>query len=319
MGDLPYYLNGVPLPGVPSSPCDCTSTIQSATYTDPQILSAVRPDDNVLEIRGLNATAPVYGAWAQVTFSFDGQPDLVVDAIDPYDMAPSVDICASEEYGYFSGPRFSVPVEQCDGSSTCSYCQLPTLPFDCSHILADDRTSPDGLYRIDRTANTAEDAVTVYCDMTGGGVTYEELGVGRASGVYADFEVATATDLAEPSIQQALLWLYNMQGGMKNLEPGWVSSSCYFLAGTGALLYFGGSPLIPADLDDTGGQYHCNEYDETSTNIGGYSDPLMKFYLASPANTVTEPVPLGFFADYPVTTAAYYYDYGNPSFFFKRY
>ncbi|HTQ03827.1 MAG TPA: fibrinogen-like YCDxxxxGGGW domain-containing protein [Polyangiaceae bacterium] len=327
---LPFYLNGVPIANVaPSSICNCgTTTIQTLTITDANVLAAVKPNDNVFEVYGLTTSTYAYTTWVRMTFSFEQGPDIVSVVYDPNQEVGNPYLCTDpaktsvsvDTLGYVqSAPFGGLPIEQCDGSSNCTGCETP-LPKTCADVLHANAAAPDGLYRIDPTGGLADDAITAFCDMTDGAVSYEALGFGDWNTSYDGYTMVTDTDLQNPLVLQALLWLYNVQGGMFNLEPGWVSTDCAFRTSDSYIKVNTNVPVVPADHAQTVNQWHCNLYDQGGNNIGNYTDALMKFAMFSPTNqTETPPVILNFFTSNPITLVATQGStYPGPAFFFKK-
>jgi hypothetical protein len=180
----------------------------------------------------------------------------------------------------------------------------------CREMRSGGVVTTDGVYEIDPNGGDEGDDLTVYCDMTGGGTTYEELAFGAYTASYPGYQMLTAADLQSPSVQQAFIWSFNQQGGMRNLNVGGSDGNCCFKAGTAAGIYLsigsGYGYIYPADSLG----FNC---------LGPYNDPIMRFYLPYSGYTSIAPLPPDFFVLNPVGTNGACMDYDNPAFFFKRY
>jgi hypothetical protein len=179
-------------------------------------------------------------------------------------------------------------------------------PVSCAVILSTGKSTGDGPYLINPTGTQVVD---VYCDMTDGGITYEQLAFGQYTGSYAGYTMLSATDLQNPRVQQAFIWSYNKQGGMKNLAPGFTSGNCCFKGNTDTTTYlmFNASYLYPANGTATGSSFNCG---------GPYSETVMRFYLNG-STVAVPPLSTAYFTSVTTTTACN--TSGNPAFFFKKY
>lgn len=174
----------------------------------------------------------------------------------------------------------------------------------CAVIHAFDPSAPDGPYT-NMATNTQ-----FFCDMTHGGVTYEELGFGEYDVAYPGFSEVATTDLRDPTIQQAFIWLYNHQsGGATTLSIGWVSNNCCFRgADTGAQeLLINGGNVYPARV--AAATFQCN---------GAYTDASYRFFIEMGAQYSPIPMPTTFFQTNTVTIGGTCVTGQNPAFFFKK-
>lgn len=314
---MPFSINGVPVPNAPQGPCDCGSPqdIVSVVTTDSTVLKAVRPNANLVELFGVTSSDLTLVPWVRLTFSFDSVPDVVITPFDPHGQAGGTDPCwLNGDYnnviyteGYISGTFGGLPVEMCDGSSNCTSCQT-SLPATCADILRANSSATDGPYRIDPTGGDSADALTAYCDMTDGGISYESLAFGQSGVSYSGYTQVEDGEIQNPRAQQALLWLYDMQGGIINLNPGWQGSNCAYRT-TSYWIQAGGSYFVPGDLESTTVP-HCDG--------PPYSEPLMKLALYTTQTVQTPPLTLDYFTTNPITLESAGSSDASPSFFFKK-
>jgi hypothetical protein len=121
----------------------------------------------------------------------------------------------------------------CDGSGACvalagsGTAAAPynvTPPFSkCSVYFSTFPAAPDGIY----TINPGSGAINVYCDMVHGGITYANFGFGVYTGAYAGWtQVGSADFSGTAEFPAAFAYLYDRNGGLVNLQPGFVSSNC---------------------------------------------------------------------------------------------
>jgi hypothetical protein len=308
---MKFSLNGVPLPGLPTGTCPCYTTgVSSLEITDPAVLAALRPQNNVLTVDGFIPNDYLALGWARVTVHVEGAADIIAAAINPGNVGTY--FCNNYTTGNSAGVFGDVPVEMCDGGSTCTDCETP-LPETCADIHDADRTLGDGSYAIFPSAGFGY-PTTVYCDMTNGGVTYEAMGFGQWDAYYPGWQRLGVADIADPIIQDAFLTLYAQQGGLLNLNVGGTSYNCCFRADADNVYTFGGSYLYPADVNS----------DDISSNCGGPYDGALMWIHTAPlsgyADTMDPRVSSTYFDNYPASAGDYCYDpAGNPSFFMKRY
>lgn len=139
-------------------------------------------------------------------------------------------------------------------------------------------------------------------------ISYEALAFGQQGVAYGGYVQVEDAEIQNPRAQQALLWLYDMQGGITNLSPGWQGDNCAYRT-TNSWIQAGGSYIVPADLESLSG-YHCDG--------PPYSEALMKLSLLSSAAVQTAPVFLDFFSSNALTMQAAAASNASPSFFFKK-
>jgi hypothetical protein len=200
-----------------------------------------------------------------------------------------------------------------DCTTTSQSCLAGTCvdtPVNCAAILATGKSTGDGAYIINPTGTAA---IEVYCDMTDGGVTYEELAFGQHDMTYSGYTGLTSTDLQNVRVQQAFIWSYNKQAGMRNLAVGYTSNNCCFKGPDGITITFGTSPSVyhfmyPAD--PTGTTYHCNG--------AAYTATTMRFWVDT-VSTLSGPSLAANYFQYGVSTTTSCSRDKNPGFFFKRY
>lgn len=179
----------------------------------------------------------------------------------------------------------------------------------CAEELERRPAAVNGVYEIDR-GDGPED---VYCDMTDGGVSYEELAFGNSFATYDGYTGATAADFAGPGVQQAFIWLYNRQGGgATNIAVGYNSTNCCFKgagAAAGEVLVFGeGNYLYPADVAmDTA---NCN---------ATYGGAAYRFMFGDKEIYPPAVLPSDYFATNPPGEITNCSDGDNPGWFFKRF
>jgi hypothetical protein len=212
--------------------------------------------------------------------------------------------CNSDGSGYTGSRKDCTTTSQ-----SCLKGGCVDTPTSCAVILSTGKSSGDGVYLINPTGTQV---LEVYCDMTDGGVTYEQLAFGRFDATYAGYTIMGVPDLQNLRVQQAFIWSYNKQGGMKNLDTSFTSSNCCFKGPETGYIAFGTSTnnyIYPAD--QTGTSYHCNS--------PAYSSAIMRFSVQGVSNGLAvAPLPTTYFstgvlASTDCTTSS------NPAFFFKRY
>ena len=141
----------------------------------------------------------------------------------------------------------------------------------CLSIYNANPTSADGVYSIDINSTGIE--VDVYCDMTNGGVTYQDFGMGNHSAAYSGWEVLGTADFANLQVASALSYYYNRQQ-LTTLDQSWNSSNCCFLDPSSTNRYYGfaGSTyMYPADSSSE----QCNT---------GYTSS--SYYFSGEGNTI---------------------------------
>jgi Cadherin-like domain len=202
-----------------------------------------------------------------------------------------------------SGSTCTVEVACSDSQSDAIQSQVVLIGEPISDSCLEELTvnpgATDGVYNIDMGSGIIE----VYCDMTGGGWTYLDLGMGNHTVNYADWDLLESTDLQNIRIQNMFIWAYN-RSGLTNLNPGWNSGNCCFYGSGTTFMAFGGVYLYPNYVN---GSSNCN-----ST----YSDTSYWFYKNG---TETPPLPANYFTINPVSTSTSCGINNNPGFFAKRF
>lgn len=143
---------------------------------------------------------------------------------------------------------------------------VPDAYDSCLSIYNADSTSADGIYSIDINANGTE--VDVYCDMTNGGQTYEDFGMGQFSATYSGWERLGVADFPNLQVASALSYFYNLQR-LTNIGGNWNSSNCCFIDPNSSQKYYGfagSNYMYPATASGS----HCNAgYSATSYSLSG--------------------------------------------------
>jgi hypothetical protein len=168
-------------------------------------------------------------------------------------------------------------------------------------------SATDGTYSIDRGAGP----IVVFCDMTHGGVTYEQAAFGNSFASYAGYSWISAAELNDPVIQQAFIALYNLQGnGLVNLDTTYNSGNCCIKAadgGPGLYLLLAGEYIYPAT---PGGPLQCSP---------GYTAAIYSFGSGISGQAAPAPLPADYFITHPASNGSACGDAENPGWFFKRY
>jgi hypothetical protein len=204
------------------------------------------------------------------------------------------------------------PGAKCGGLQACVKGACVAIVADsCKSILALDPASKDGPYKI---YNTKKLIVDVYCDMSKGGVTYEELAFGQHNKVYPDYSLVSKADLTDAVVQQAFVYLYNKQGGaLKHIDAGWTSVSCCIkLAenlGVAGVLTLGNSLVYPATIAN---QQACNQKPS-------YSFAAYRFYLQSLIQYSPPTMPTNYFATKKPGNSTLCPTNNNPGWFWLKY
>ncbi len=87
----------------------------------------------------------------------------------------------------------------------------------------------DGVYTVTGTAGEFD----VYCDMTHGGVTYEDFGFGQHNVAYTGWTLVGGADFAgSTQFDEAFSYLYNRNLGLTNLQVGFTSNNCCIMNST---------------------------------------------------------------------------------------
>lgn len=164
-----------------------------------------------------------------------------------------------------------------------------------------------GMYTIDPDGpNGKGSAKRVYCDMVGK-QTYESLSIGSSAQSYVGYMFLTSKVLGLSSMQSAFVALYNDQGGLLNLAPGFTSGNCCVKATQSAgstMLTFGGSYITPCGACNPGAGYTAKSY---------------LFQLSNAKSCTVAKLSNTFFSSNPVSTSKACLDNFNPGFFVKKY
>jgi hypothetical protein len=150
----------------------------------------------------------------------------------------------------------------------------------------------------------------MYCDFTNG-ITYEGFGFGAFNTNYgSNWALMSSANLNDTNIRRAFVALYNQQGGLINLGPGFNSSNCCFKssdAGAGQMLYIANSYVFPAKSGSN--MYQCG---------GPYNDPRYRFWEG--LNDVYSPLPMpdDYWTTHAASVAANCSDSTNPGIFMRR-
>ena len=168
----------------------------------------------------------------------------------------------------------------------------------------------DGPQTIDRGSGDEE----VWCDMTGGGVTYTGFYFGQYNRAHPGYELMTVASMSDARLRSAFVWFYNRGGGIRNIDGNWNSSNCCFHAGTG-----GRHMSVP---DGSGDNYfYPAEFNGTSwvqaCNTGYTADTIYRFRYSYRSNTIFESFAPGFFDGVRSGTACS--DNNNPGVWFQRF
>lgn len=176
----------------------------------------------------------------------------------------------------------------------------------CAAILAANPTAVDGVY----TINPSTGPIQVFCDMSHGGITYEQLAFGNSFSSYPGYSPIATSELNDAVIQQAFTTLFNQQGAsMINIDTAFISANCCIKAadsGPGNYLLLGGHIVYPAGIDDS---VQC---------LSNYPDPSYRFAFGDTFELSPAPLPADFLATHPATTGPICADGNNPGWFFKR-
>jgi sugar lactone lactonase YvrE len=176
----------------------------------------------------------------------------------------------------------------------------------CAAILAANPMAPDGVY----TISPAGTPIQVFCDMTRGGVTYEQLAFGNSFSSYEGYSLISTSELNDPVLQQAFTALFNQQGSaMINIDNTFISANCCIKAadsGPNSFLHLGGHIVFPASVDNS---IQC---------LPQYPDPSYRFAFGDTFEVSPTPLPADFLSTHPATTAPICGDDNNPGWFFKR-
>jgi hypothetical protein len=180
----------------------------------------------------------------------------------------------------------------------------------CQQILAGNPSATDGPYQI----NKGQGPIDVYCDMGGGGITYEAFAFGQHDKTYAGYGLLSVALLNTTVVQNAFIYLVNKQGGLINIDVGFQSNNCCIKAAehlnkTEYLALGAGVYLYPAQPGTT--SFDCNP-------SGGYVAPLWGWYRNS-GEYATFPLPAGYFTTRTPGTTYQCSNASNPGWFVKSF
>ena len=162
----------------------------------------------------------------------------------------------------------------------------------------------DGVY----TTHPSTTDIGVYCDMTDGGVTYEEFGMGQYSKTYTGYTWLGGTDFSgSGEVDAAFAYLFTRDGGLHNIDSGFVSSNCCFI-NTTATNFFGVDGVTYM-YPGSGTTFSCNP-------TGGYTASIYPLYLVTLSTAISsitssEASTVGYYSSCSVS--------GNPAIFVKKY
>jgi hypothetical protein len=171
----------------------------------------------------------------------------------------------------------------------------------CLDIYNANTSSLDGLYFIDMNNNGIE--TEVFCDMSNGGWTYEDFGMGQYDQTHVGWEVLDHTDFSSTPLAEAFVHFYNLHG-LTNITTGWNSNNCCFISPSTSIYYgFAGSIYM---YPSNGTSYECNS---------GYNNTAYYFYTNSPtlylnSMTLSQAQNIGTYSSCSTS--------GNPAVFAKR-
>jgi hypothetical protein len=174
----------------------------------------------------------------------------------------------------------------------------------CKNYFTKCSAAKDGVY----TTHPSSTDIGVYCDMTGGGVTYEQFGMGQYNKTYSGYTWLGATDFSSSAqVDAAFAYLFTRDSGLHNIDSGFKSSNCCFI-NTNSTNYFGlagGTYMYPSN----GGTVECNPG-------GGYLASIYALYLANTATTITSitSTQAGTVGTYTLCSVS-----NNPGIFVKKY
>jgi hypothetical protein len=167
-------------------------------------------------------------------------------------------------------------MSSCDGDcddTEAAYTDVCPQPS-CADILAADSTSVDGLYLIDYGSGPMD----LYCDMTGGGVTIENFGLGPYTDTFTGWEWIDHAEFTGFAVSDAMAHFYTANGGLENLDPGFNSDNCCIVSAdiksnTPYYAFEGGVYMYPANADGT---QNCSRT---------YKDAVMQLWLQDTETT----------------------------------
>jgi len=149
-----------------------------------------------------------------------------------------------------------------------------TALTNCADYLTSFPSAADGVY----TTHPSTTDIGVYCDMKDGGVTYQDFGFGAYSKTVTGYTWIGATDFGSTEVDAAFAYLFTRNGGLTNIDSGFISSNCCFI-NSGGTNYFGldsSTYMYPG----SGTTFSCNP-------SGGYTAAIIPLYLVSSSTTIT--------------------------------
>jgi hypothetical protein len=189
------------------------------------------------------------------------------------------------------------------GTGPDPYRQVPALSSCLAYKTTYGAQAVDGVYM----THPSTSDIKVYCDMTGGGYTYEAFGLGQHNASYSGWAVVGGADFeASARFRAAFEFHYNTLGGLINVAPGFTSSNCCVMNPAGRFGLAGVAYMYPASVSNT---TMCNP-------SGGYVAPIIRLYLVSLSQyrasfTQAELADVQYYAGCSVAN--------NPGIFVKRY
>ena len=289
---------------IDSAPMDATVTVVNTPPAEPIIdITPAAPieqlDDLTCSITSISTDADQDTITYQFSWTVDGQP---------YNGANSTGLSSTVSATETSqGELWACQVLPNDGDDDGAPAQIdvtisPDTYDSCLSIYNSDTTSPDGVYAVDINATGTE--VDVYCDMTNGGLTYEDFGMGDHTATYSEYERLGVSDFSNTQVASALSYFYNRQQ-LTNIGVNWNSNNCCFIDPNSSNKYYGfagNTYMYPA----TSNSIHCNQgYDAGS------------YYLSSGNNSsvisTLSPSQIQNVGTYASCTTS-----GNPAIFVKR-
>ncbi len=178
-----------------------------------------------------------------------------------------------------------------------------TALANCSAYHTQFPSATDGIY----TTHPSSTDIGVYCDMTNGGVTYEDFGFGQYSATYTGYTLVGATDFTgSTQFDAAFAYLYTRNQGLTNINPsGWTDSNC-------CITNPGGSTRLGL----AGAQYMEPAVNGVQTCATTYSATVIQLYLMTSGPALTSITSTQAGQAVATTNCA---TGGNPGVFVKRY
>ena len=239
-----------------STPMDAAVTILNTPPTEPVIdITPAAPIEQIDDLTCSITSTSTDADQDSITYLFSWTVDgLAYNGANSTGLSSTVS--ATETY---QGELWECSVLPNDGdddgpSASIDVTIVPDTYGSCLSIYNNDNTSSDGIYSIDINSTGVE--VDVYCDMTNGGKTYEDFGMGQYSATYSGWERLGVSDFQNLQVASALSYFYNLQQ-LTNIGGNWNSSNCCFIDPNSSQKYYGfaGSTyMYPAIASNS----HCN-------------------------------------------------------------